>query len=85
MLAYSIISAFDDIPYNLTIFKNKNNDKVINYFSKNAKYKNDSDIDSNDKLLLLSTCSTTSTEERMVLLTKIVNYREYVVEPDESE
>ena len=82
VIAYSIINAFDDIPYNLMIYQNNKNDEIIKYFLEKAKYKKESNINRDDKILLLSTCSTTATEERMVLFTRIINYEDYIIESE---
>ena len=77
ILAYSVINAFNQVPYDLYFNKNKNNHKIIEYFKKSSKIFTKEKVNDTDKLLLLSTCSSTSSEERMILLTRLTNYKEY--------
>lgn len=75
IISFSIINAFDDIPYNLYVFQKNHNNEVINYFMNHANNRQNIEVSNDDKLLLLSTCSVTLEEERMVLLAKLSSFQ----------
>ncbi len=62
IILISKVNAFDEV-YNL----NKSNNEIVNY-SKRISINKIDDIDNYDKLLLLSTCSASSKNDRLVLL-----------------
>ncbi len=66
-------------PYSLMFYNNGYNEQLLEEFDKNAINKSSSiDISSDDKIVLLSTCNSSDTEIRSVLIGKLV-------EVDESE
>lgn len=71
VIEFAVLDAYSDI-YNLNLLTNGKNSKIINDISLKAKAKTDVILNDGDQLLLLSTCRGLETDNRSVLLTKIV-------------
>ena len=66
ILLYKEVNTYDDIPYNLYLYKNNHNDLI---------YKTLSSKDGNyDKLLVLSTCSSSNKNKRVILIALLTSF-----------
>ena len=65
------VNAFSNEIYNPILYKETKIDELINYFELNAIHKNNTWIEPDAKLMLLSTCDVAGSSDRLVLLTKI--------------
>jgi sortase B len=72
VITYSIINVNDNIPYNLLFNKNDSSEELLNYYKEKSIFINNIEYSSNDKLLLLSTCDNNDRNQRLVLLTRLV-------------
>ncbi len=70
------VNAFSNDIYNLPIYKNGRTNELINTFSSNASFKRQLEFLQNDKLLLLSTCSSSGSNDRLVLVARLNKYTE---------
>ena len=68
------VSAFSNDIYNLVIYKNGKTDELINTFNSNASFKRALEFTGNDKLILLSTCSSSGSNDRLVLVARLVKF-----------
>ena len=76
ILYYESINAYAR-PYSLMLCKNGSNASLLTEFEKGAANKNASvDVTSQDKLILLSTCNSSDTETRSVLIGKLTQMSE---------
>ena len=75
ILYYELINAYAK-PYSLIIYKNNSNKTLIEEFEKNAITKNKIKANEKDKLILLSTCNSSDTETRSVLIGKLTQVQE---------
>lgn len=66
ILLYKVIGTYDDIPYNLYLYRNNHNELIYKALS--------SKEEKHDKLLLLSTCSSGNKNKRVVLLAEIRSF-----------
>ena len=72
VFSYAKISAYEKKGYNLITYKNNQTLSIISYFKEMSLYINENlEINSGDKLLLLSTCDTVGSNDRAVLLVKL--------------
>ena len=67
------VNAFSNETYNLMVYKNGKTDEIENLITEKAIFKRNLDYSKNDKLLLLSTCSSSGSSERLVLLVRLRN------------
>ncbi len=72
VITYSIVNVNDNIPYNLLFNKNDSSEELLNYYKEKSVFINNIEYSSNDKLLLLSTCDNNDRNQRLVLLTRLV-------------
>ena len=71
VLYFESVNAYSKV-YSLTLRRNDSNKELINEFEKNAITKNSLiEANSKDKLILLSTCNSSDTETRSVLVGKL--------------
>lgn len=76
LLYFEIINAYSKV-YSLTLKRNESNKELIKEFEKDVITKNSSiKASSKDKLILLSTCNSSDTETRSVLVGKITEVEE---------
>ena len=68
---YSYVNAFSNEAYNIHRVGNNSNAFLLDYFKNKATNINNIEISSNDKLLLLSTCDSTGSSDRNVVLAKL--------------
>lgn len=71
ILAYAVDNAYSDNIYNILKYKNDAN-SIFSYIKKIAKIKENMEIYNNEKLLLLSTCYASGSNDRKLLLAKLV-------------
>ena len=65
--SYAVVNAFNDTLYDLNIYKNNNNDLILNSIRDISTFKRDYNYN-NEKILLLSTCNAEMKNDREVLL-----------------
>ena len=65
------VNAFSDDIYNLPIYKNGKKNDLINLFNSNASFKRQIEFAQDDKLLLLSTCIASGSNDRLVLVIRL--------------
>ena len=70
IIAYAIVSAYDNTVYDIETNKDDHNNDILNYFKDNSKYIKMLDLKNDDKLIVLSTCDASGINERSVLLVK---------------
>ena len=76
IIYYESINAYAR-PYSLMLCKNGNNASLLTEFEKGAINKNTGiDVNSQDKIILLSTCNSSDTETRSVLIGKLTEMSE---------
>ncbi len=77
ILSFSILDFHDTIAYNSMLNKNQSKKTIFDYFMNNAINKNEVEFLEEPKFVLLSTCGPVNRSERHVLLTRLVDYKEY--------
>ena len=68
------VNAFSNDIYNLVIYKNGKTSELISTFNSNASFKRALEFTGNDKLILLSTCSSSGSSDRLVLVARLVKF-----------
>ena len=71
IFTFNIVDANKSIAYKLQKYTNEHNEELLQAFLESAIYKKEIDVDSNSKLILLSTCYGVGTYDRSVLLAKL--------------
>ena len=68
------VNAFSNDIYDLVLYKNDKTKQLINTFNLNASFKRQLEFTGNDKLILLSTCSSSGSNDRLVLVARLCKY-----------
>ena len=71
ILCIARVNAFSDDIYNLLIFKNGRTNELLKSFNSNSIFKRQLEFTQKDKMILLSTCDSAGSNDRLVLATKI--------------
>ena len=74
-LYFESINAYSKV-YSLALYRNDSNKELLSEFEKNAITKSKTKVSSKDKLILLSTCNSSDTETRSVLIGKLTEIEE---------
>lgn len=68
---YNVVDSNKDIAYKIEKYKNGRNAELISSFENSSTYKNDIEINTNDKIIMLSTCNGVGTSDRAILSCKL--------------
>ena len=71
IICFSKVNAYENDVFNVISFGNNSNNKVLKFLKSKSIFKRDIPLNSDDKLLLLSTCDEANPNERNVILTKM--------------
>ncbi len=83
---YAVVSSYDDYVFDIFRVKNKFNKEIIEYVDSVAKNRSDTILLPTDKLMVLSTCDSSGSTKRAVLLAKITeSNKEDGIEKKEEE
>ena len=74
IFAVAKVNAFSNDVYNLVVNKNGRNKDLISTYNASASFKRQLEFTDNDKLIVLSTCSTGGSNDRLVLVARIVKF-----------
>ena len=70
------VNAFSNDVYDLNIYKSGRTLDVVQIFNKNSSFKRQLEFTPEDKIVLLSTCSSSGSNDRLVLVSRLIKYNE---------
>ena len=76
ILSYAMVSAYDNLVYGLSSYKNGRNFEIAKHIESNTIHDNNISDVKDEKLLLLSTCDASGVNERSILLAKLTKLEE---------